>query len=209
MQKQWKEKIEAFTTLRVHLIKKRSAYELPPADVYVFRISQVEGWVDIFATGYFKAAVFDEPQSLRTGQATNKGQACKTLSDNVQFRLGLTATPVYNYGDEMWKIMQFIDDTALGSWDEFAREWCTAVGGRYRVADPKALGSFMREQHLMLRRLKADVGLQLPKVSKLSSISITTRTPSTRWRISRASWRSRRQREALWSEAAPFASLTS
>lgn len=167
MQSQWKEKIEAFTTLRVHVIKKTQPYDLPPADVYVFRISQVHGWADIFATGLFRSAIFDEPQSLRTGTATNKGTACRALSAAVSFRMGLTATPIYNYGDEMWNIMQFIDDGALGNWGEFTREWCTPMGGKWRISDPKALGTYLREGHVMLRRVKADVGLQLPKVSRI------------------------------------------
>ena len=164
MQKQWREKLETFTTLRVHVIKKAKPYDLPPADVYVFRISQIAGWVEIFATWFFKAAVFDEPQSLRTGTGTAKGAAARTLAENVSFRLGLTATPIYNYGVEMWNIMQFIDDLVLGSYEDFSREWVDHNG---RIKDPKALGTFLREQHVMLRRLKADVGLELPKVSRI------------------------------------------
>lgn len=167
MQAQWKEKTEAFTNLRVHVIKKTQPYDLPEADVYVFRISQVHGWADIFATGLFRSAIFDEPQSLRTGAGTNKGMACKTLANSVSYRMGLTATPIYNYGDEMFNIMQFIDDSALGTRDEFYREWCTPIGGKYRITDPKALGTYLREGHIMLRRVKSDVGLQLPKVSKI------------------------------------------
>lgn len=161
---QWKEKIESFTHLRAHLIKTTKPYNLPPADVYIFRYSNVMGWVDIFATGIFKAAIYDEPQALRTGSGTSKGSACRILSNNVNYRLGLTATPIYNYGDEMWHIMQFIDSNALGTWAEFTREWCPA--GR-SISDPKALGTYLREQYVMVRRVKADVGLQLPKVQRI------------------------------------------
>ncbi|PKM46938.1 MAG: ATP-dependent helicase [Gammaproteobacteria bacterium HGW-Gammaproteobacteria-1] len=164
MQKQWRDKVEAFTTLRVHIIKKASPYDLPPADVYVFRISQIGGWVDIFDTGYFKTVVYDEPQSLRTGTTTAKGAAAKVLSSNTTFRLGLTATPIYNYGSEMWNVMQFIDDQVLGSHEDFQREWMDDNG---RIRDPKALGTYLREQHVMIRRLKSDVGLELPKVSRI------------------------------------------
>lgn len=164
MQAQWQEKIEAFTHLRVHLITVTKPYTLPMADVYIFRYSNVGGWVDIFAQGLFKAAIFDEPQALRTGTGTVKGRACQILSKNVDYRLGLTATPIYNYGDEMYHVMQFIDDMALGTWEEFGREWCP--GGRL-ISDPKALGTYLREQHVMLRRVKADVGLQLPRVSRI------------------------------------------
>lgn len=164
MQKQWRDKLTTFTNLRVHIIKKASPYDLPLADVYVFRISQISGWVDIFSQGFFKAVVYDEPQSLRTGTGTAKGGSAKVLSTHVDYRLGLTATPIYNYGVEMWNVMQFIDDMVLGSFADFSREWVDNTG---RIVDPKALGTYLREQHVLLRRLKSDVGLELPKVSRI------------------------------------------
>ncbi|WP_396334064.1 SNF2-related protein [Burkholderia anthina] len=164
MQKQWRDKVTTFTHLRVHIIKKATPYDLPPADVYVFRISQIKGWTDIFETDFFKAMVIDEPQSLRTGTSTAKGAAAKVLYDHTIYHLGLTATPIYNYGVEMWNVMQFIDDTVLGSYQDFAREWVDHQG---RITDPKALGTYLREQHVLLRRLKSDVGLELPKVSRI------------------------------------------
>lgn len=164
MQKQWKDKLTAFTTLRVHLITKTTPYDLPPADVYVFRVTQIFGWTDIFATDFFKAAIYDEPQSLRTGTTTAKGRAAQVLSRHVGYRVGCTATPIYNYGTEMWNVMQFIDDQILGSYADFAREW---VDDNSRIRDPKALGTYLREQHVLLRRLKSDVGQELPKVSRI------------------------------------------
>lgn len=164
MQKQWLEKLTDFTTLRVHVIATKKPYDLPPADVYIFRISQIAGWIDIFNTGYFKAAVYDEPQSLRTGTDTAKGSAAQVLSQHASYRLGLTATPVIGYGREMWNVMQFIDDQVLGTYSDFNREWVDHGG---RIRDPKALGTYLREQHVLLRRLKGDVGQELPKVSRI------------------------------------------
>lgn len=164
MQIQWLEKVTGFTHLRVHCIKKTSPYALPPADVYVFRISQIMGWADIFATDFFRTVVYDEPQSLRTGASTAKGAAAKVLTQHTEYHLGLTATPIYNYGVEMWNVMRFIDETVLGEYDDFMREWADSYG---RIAHPKALGSYLREQHVLLRRLKSDVGQELPKVSRI------------------------------------------
>lgn len=164
MQKQWSDKLQAFTNLKVHIIKQAKPYDLPPADVYIFRISQILGWTDIFATDFFRAMVIDEPQSLRTGTGTAKGGAAKVLYEHTLYHLGLTATPIYNYGVEMWNVMQFIDDTVLGSYADFCREW---VDNNGHITDPKALGTYLREQHVMLRRLKSDVGLELPKVSRI------------------------------------------
>ena len=164
MQKQWLDKLTVFTTLRSHVIKKASPYDLPPADVYIFRISQIGGWIDLFNTGFFKSAVYDEPQSLRTGTGTAKGGSAAVLSRMALYRLGLTSTPIYGYGVEMWNVMQFIDDMVLGSYEDFSREWVDSNG---RIKDPKALGTYLREQHVLLRRLKADVGMELPKASVL------------------------------------------
>lgn len=164
MQTHWRDKLESFSTLRVHVIKATKPYDLPPADVYVFRVTQLGGWVDIFAQAIFKSVAFDEPQSLRTGTSTVKGAAAMVLSSHAIYRIGLSATPIYNYGSEMWNVMQFIDDQVLGSHTDFHREWTDERG---RIRDPKALGTYLREQHVMLRRLKADVGLELPKVSRI------------------------------------------
>jgi SNF2 family DNA or RNA helicase len=171
MQQQWADKITAFTALSAHLIKKGSPYNLPPADVYIFRVSQIGGWIQFFKShgDFFNTAVYDEPQSLRTGKGTQKGAAAFLLSQGVTYRLGLTATPIYNYGIEMWNVMQFIDDAVLGEWADFEREWVlrTASLGQAggRIKDPKALGTYLREQHALIRRLKSDVGQQLPKTS--------------------------------------------
>ncbi|MCH1926910.1 DEAD/DEAH box helicase [Shewanella sp. C32] len=164
LQQQWQDKIESFTHLTCHKIKGTKPYNLPPADVYLFRYSQIAGWIDTFADGFFKAVAFDEIQELRTGTKSAKGEAAKELADNAVYRLGLSATPIYNYGVETWNIMQMLDDQALGSFDEFLREWCV---DRRQVKDPQALGSFLREQNLMLRRTKREVGQQLPPINTI------------------------------------------
>ncbi|MFY0545473.1 SNF2-related protein [Brevibacillus sp. H7] len=162
LQGQWQEKIEGFTTLKVHKIKGTRPYDLPAADIYLFKYSQLLGWIDTFGDGFFKTVVFDEIQELRTGTDSGKGQAARRLSEAATYRLGLSATPIYNYGVEIWNIMQFIEPDVLGTFEEFLREWC--VGGR-TVRDPDALGTFLREQNVMLRRTKREVGQQMPPLN--------------------------------------------
>lgn len=164
LQGQWQEKIEAFTTLRVHKIKGTRPYDLPVADIYLFKYSQLLGWIDTFEDGFFKSVVYDEVQELRTGTVSGKGSAAKKLSDAAEYRLGLSATPIYNYGAEIHNIMQFIDPSVLGTLDEFLREWCVDAK---EVRDPDALGTYLREQHVFLRRTKRDVGQQLPPINTI------------------------------------------
>lgn len=156
---QWEERIEEFTNLRVHVIKTVAPYDLPEADVYIYSYSKIHGWTDVVKARPFRTVILDEPQELRGGFSTNKGAAAKTFCDLASGVMGLSATPVMNYGIEMYHIMQFISPGCLGTLDEFLREWCTDAK---IVADPDALGAYLRESHLMLRRTESDVGLEMP-----------------------------------------------
>lgn len=164
IQNQWAEVISRFTTLRVHCITKTKPYDLPAADVYIFRYSQIAGWVDIAATGLFKTVIYDEPQELRTGDTTAKGAGAAVLSRQAKWRLGLTATPIYNYGAEIFNIMQFINADVLGKREDFYREYVNHTG---KLNDPKALGTYLREQYAFLRRTKGDVGKEMPAVNRI------------------------------------------
>ncbi|MCS0501601.1 SNF2-related protein [Ancylobacter mangrovi] len=153
---QWKkEYVEKFTTLRAHIIQGTQPYDLPEADLYLFSYSNIAGWVDVFATGRFRAVVYDEIQELRTGTSTAKGQAAAILSANTRMRIGLTATPVYNYGPEMFHVVEAIEPGALGTYEDFLREWCSFGGRKAIVKDPDALGTYLREIQLVLRRERA------------------------------------------------------
>jgi SNF2 family DNA or RNA helicase len=75
------------------------------------------------------------------------------LSRHAALRLGLTATPVYNYGDEIHSVFGFIQPDLLGDRYEFSREWC---GNSIRVQDPDGLGSYLRDTGYFLRRTEDD-----------------------------------------------------
>lgn len=116
--------------------------------------------------GFFRLLVWDEPQSLRNGYATEKGKAAKVFVESIGRVLGLTATPVMNYGIEMYNVMEFIVPGLLGTKDEFIREWCE--GDEKKVSDPDALGAYLREQHALLRRTEDDVGRTQPQPNVLT-----------------------------------------
>jgi hypothetical protein len=153
---QWVHKfIVPFTQLTAHIVDGTTPYNLPKADVTVFRYSNIHGWTDIAAQGYFKFVAFDEIQELRTGDESEKGKAARVFAQNAEERLGLSATPVFNYGSEIWNIMSYVDPDLLGPWEEFIREWChMGPGNKWMVTDPDALGSYLRESGGFLRRVR-------------------------------------------------------
>lgn len=164
---QWKSEIEKFTNLKAYIIKGTKPYDLIKHDVYIIRYSCIAGWVDVLSRGIFKYVIFDECQELRHA-GTQKHNAALCISSAAEYCQGLSASPIYNYGDEIYNVMEVIKPGALGMRDDFLREWCTFIGNnKYKVKDPKALGTYMRESFLFLRRTREEVGMQLPPINKI------------------------------------------
>lgn len=164
---QWKnEGIEKFTNLKVHVIKQTKLYDLPEADVYIIKYSFLAKWVDFFNTGFFKSVIFDEIQELRiTG--SQKYNAAEVLSENAEYCMGMSATPIYNYGDEIYNVLNLIKPGCLGPFYDFIREWASSYGQHFKVNDPAALGTYLRENYLFLRRTTKEVGRELPPINKI------------------------------------------
>jgi hypothetical protein len=150
---QWADVTRAFTTLRVHEIKVTTPYSLPEADVYVFRYTNVAGWIDALAEMDVGLVCFDEVSELRHGDDTKKGAACRRLTGMARRRIGLDATPLYNWGVEMWTVMSYLRPEVLGGSEDFLREW--APEGR--ITDPRALGDFLADRFALVRRSGEDV----------------------------------------------------
>lgn len=167
LQKQWQEKIEAFCGLRVHCVTTTKPYTLPPADVYIYRYSNIAKWTTVFKASPFKTVVYDEVQQLRTGTGTEKGAAASILSRYATYRLLMSATPIFNMGAEIYEILHFYDpaEHPLGNRDDFRREW--VLSGTERIRNPEALGSHLRERKILLRRSKGDVGQEMDRVNTL------------------------------------------
>lgn len=161
--KQWLDQINKFLDVRVHVIKGTTPYSLPPADVYIMKYSCLAGWSDTYGKKWFKAVVFDEVQELRREESA-KYKAASVLCSNAEYRLGLSATPVYNFGSEMFNVMNLIAPDKLGSKSDFMREW---AGYGSTIKDPKALGTYLRENFLFLRRTREEVGRELPVINKI------------------------------------------
>lgn len=189
LQLQWQRQIKKFAPgLTTHILKSTTPYPLGRGknvaegqaalpgvqtypDVIISTYAKLAGWAGTLAKkDGIRAVVFDEAQELRSGE-TNQGKtiaknkAAKHIASRVDYRLGLSGTPIYNMGSEMFNVMECIRPGALGEINEFNREWCS--GYSEKVQDPKAFGAFLRSEGLMLRRTRADVGRELPPLSRV------------------------------------------
>ncbi len=174
---QWERELNRFLPgLRTHVIKTRKLYPLANADgdlpdVLITTYSKVAAWADYLGGNddnyTIKSIVFDEVQELRH-ENTQKHSGATYIAGKATTRMGLSATPIHNYGGEFFTVLDLLSPGALGNRAEFLREWC---GGGWsskpRLNDPRAFGSYVKSAGLMVRRTKKDVSRELPALTKI------------------------------------------
>lgn len=162
---QWAEEIRAvWPELHVAILKKGAPYPLAKngrsPDIIITNYAKLRGWGDHLA-GEIQTVIFDEVQELRRAESA-KYSAAWQIASKARYRFGLSNTPVHNYGDELWYEFQVINEGKLGSFAEFTKEWCKSTGGagnRYIVQDPRALGTWLRDNGLMIGRSLEEMGI--------------------------------------------------
>ena len=152
-------------SLRLHVIRGLKPYDLPEADVYVIHYLLLRGWKNVLYKYSFGAVIFDEIQELRHA-GTEKYSAASLLSECSENVIGLSGTPIYNNGGEIWNVINILDFHCLGDWESFTREWCYGYNNKI-VAKPELLGEHLRREGLMLRRTKDEVLQELPPKRRL------------------------------------------
>lgn len=174
---QWREQVRKFApSLNVLIPKKgtpqRHEVELLQGlirpDVVILNYAKLAGWAETLAQVFQpKTVVFDEVQELRTGSGSAKYAAAEHLAQGAAYRMGLSATPIYNYGGEIYAVLAPLAPGELGSWGEFGQEWCAygASDTKAKIKDPKAFGAFLRERGLFLRRTCSDVRDEVPELA--------------------------------------------
>lgn len=162
---QWEEEIHKFLpNVRVHRIVTGKHYVMPHADFYVISYTLVGKWVEQFTkTTPVNSIVFDEIHSLRR-VSTVKYSASASIAEKCKYRVGLSATPIMNYGEELFNIFQILEPGKLGDAASFHREWC-GWGGKLK--DPLMLGDYLRKNMMMIRRTRQEVHRDMEAVNRI------------------------------------------
>ena len=166
----WQMEITRFLRLegkpaRVCVLTGLKPYQPPEADVYIIHYLLLRGWKQALPQMGFKAVVFDEIQELRHG-GTEKYSAASLLAEECERVIGLSGTPIYNKGSEIWNVVNILDYHCLGDWESFTRAWCDGYGN-HLVRNPALLGEHLRREGLILRRTKEEVLAELPPKRRL------------------------------------------
>ena len=142
------------------IIRTGKSQELPQTDFYIINYELLFKRMKDLAKLNIKTIVCDEVHNLRS-KTTQKYKAVKKLGalPSVLYRIGLSGTPIYNRGSEIWPIVDILKPGLLGSFKEFCEYFCYVnEKGKAIVLENKRV-SLRNElqKHVMLRRKKSDV----------------------------------------------------
>ena len=156
------------TTPRIQLIRS-GADIIRPAEFHLINYELVHKHVKNLTTLLNpRLIIFDEIQNLRNSN-TRKVEACTAIASHssIRYRLGLSGTPVYNRGIEMYGIADIIKPGILGDRSEFVRRYCTAWAANKTPKEKQKTLSSLLQKSIMLRRKKSDVLNDLPDKTRL------------------------------------------
>jgi len=142
------------------MIRNGKQSDIDESDFYIINYELLHKRLPDLLKLNIKTVVCDEVQHLRS-KTTQKYAAVKKLAakDGVKFRVGLSGTPIYNRGSEIWPIVDILKPGLLGSYKEFCEYFCYVnEKGKAIVLENKR--DSLRNQltkHVMLRRKKSDV----------------------------------------------------
>lgn len=175
--RQWKREIEKFLPwLSVSIPNKGRPYPLGSPlfgepDVIILNYAKLGmGWGH-HLEGHVRSVIFDEIHELRNmgkseHEPTDKYAQAAIVAHAAQYRMGLSATPVFNYAGDIYNIFSILAPDCLGTREEFRREWEAynmGAGGHLAVRAPEALRAHLLDQGLMLHRTRKDVNREIPE----------------------------------------------
>ncbi len=163
---QWKREIERFTDSDVTVVEglhtqRRELYNTPTF-YKIVSYHTLANDIKVLGTLRSDIMIMDEVQRLKNWN-TQISQAARRVDSD--YAVVLSGTPLENKLDELYSVMQFVDQYALGPYHQFVDNTViTSPDGK--ITGYKNLNDVgQRLKGCMIRRRKADVALQLPERS--------------------------------------------
>lgn len=161
---QWKKEIERFTDEEVTIVegihtRRRELYAAPGFYKIVSYHTLAN---DLKALGALRIdmLIMDEVQRLKNWN-TQISQAARKIES--EYAVVLSGTPLENKLEELYSVMQFVDQYALGPYHRFLNS-SVVIGDNGKVTGYRQLHDIAeRLRPWMIRRTKNEVSLQLPE----------------------------------------------
>lgn len=132
------------------------------ADIFILNYAVLSVWVNWLIARGVRTVILDECQEARH-PGTQKHDALRRLCRSARNVWGLSGTPIYNRGPEIYNVMHTINRGSLGARKDFEAVWCDYDAmGKLIVKEPAALNQYLIDRRLMLRRRKTEVAKEIP-----------------------------------------------
>ena len=142
------------------IIRTGKSKDLPVTDFYIINYELLYKRLSDLSKLNLKTIVCDEVHNLRS-KTTQKYKAVKKLAalPSLSYRIGLSGTPIFNRGSEIWPIVDILRPGLLGSFKEFCEYFCYVNDKGKAIVLENKRASLRNElqKHVMLRRKKSDV----------------------------------------------------
>lgn len=163
LKSQWRREIERATTLSCQIVlgsaRERIAQYRGPSFFTIANYEQVVRDADSIEAARFDLIVLDEAQRIKNWEAKTS-RALKALRS--RFALALTGTPLENRIDELYSVVEFVDDHHLGPAIQFFNRHRT-LSQTGRVIGYEGLAELRRTlEPVMLRRTRVSIRQDLP-----------------------------------------------
>lgn len=160
---QWKKEIERFTGSEAVVVDgtqdKRGELYKSQAFYKIASYHAMSNDVKAFGPRYAECLIMDEVQRLKNWNSQISRAARKIQSD---YSVVLSGTPLENKLEELYSVMEFVDQYCLGPYYKFI-DIATVKDANGKIVSYRNLNKIgERLAERMLRRRKADVSLQLP-----------------------------------------------
>src|SRR3990167_2202193 len=155
----------------INIIREGKESQLDLADFYLINYELVAKRLKNLLAVKPMAIIYDEVHYLRS-PFTKRYFACKSLAsfETVKHRMGLSGTPIYNKGIEMFNICEVIKAGLLGEASEFIRRYCYHWNAEQTSDDGKSALSNLLKKSIMIRRKKIEVLEDLPDKIRMKQI---------------------------------------
>jgi SNF2 family DNA or RNA helicase len=174
---QWKKEIERFTGATVlvvegdHLARTR-AYNSPKATYKIVSYHSIANDLKVYKSMDCDLLIMDEVQRLKNWN-TQIARAARLI--HSLYAVVLSGTPLENNLEELYSVMQLVDQFCLGPFYLFRSQTTVTDAETGKVVGYQNLNQIGRQiQNVLLRRTKKQVALQMPRrTDKILYVDLT------------------------------------
>lgn len=126
---------------------------------------------DALAARKPRLIIFDEPHNYMQSRGNTYVKVMWKHGAQIQYKLALTGSPYLSKPAGLWSLLNVLLGMRFGKAAEFDARYCDLKFGKYgpdRSGVSNAAELAQRLTHYMVRRMKADVASELPKVTRVT-----------------------------------------